>query len=269
MDDLRRELAPITDAAWDEIEDEARTTLKTYLAARKLVDFRGPLGWDHSAVNLGRVREAREAPAEGVQARVRQVQPLVEFRVPFELQRSELDDISRGAADADLDPLRDAARRLALAEDRLVFYGYGDGGVRGICPASSHKPVPMVDDESQFPRAVLEAVEALREAGVSGPYAMALSAEAYKRLGSTTAGGGYPVIRHVQRFIDGPIVWAPGLDGAIVLSIRGGDFELAVGRDISLGYLDHDRRVVHLYVEESLTFRVLTPEAAIAFSRME
>ena len=268
MDDLRRELAPITDVAWDEIEDEARTTLKTYLAARKLVDFRGPLGWDHSAVNLGRVREAREAAAEGVQARVRQVQPLVELRVPFELQRSELDDISRGAADADLDPLRDAARRLALAEDRLVFYGYGDGGVRGICPASSHKPVPMVDDESQFPRAVLEAVEALREAGVSGPYAMALSAEAYKRLGSTTAGGGYPVIRHVQRFIDGPIVWAPGLDGAIVLSIRGGDFELVVGRDISLGYLDHDRNVVHLYVEESLTFRVLTPEAAIAFSRM-
>ncbi|HUG89242.1 MAG TPA: family 1 encapsulin nanocompartment shell protein [Planctomycetaceae bacterium] len=267
MDDLRRELAPIATDAWTEIESQARTTLKTYLAARKLVDLRGPLGWDYSAVNLGRVRQG-QAAADGVQARVRQVQPLIELRVPFELSRSELDDVSRGAADPDLDPLLDAARRLALAEDRLVFYGHADGGVRGLCPASSHRPVPMVDDEAEFPRAVLEAVEALREAGVAGPYAMALSAEAYKRLGRTTAGGGYPVIRHVQRFIDGPIVWAPGLDGAIVLSQRGGDFELAVGRDISLGYLDHDRNVVHLYIEESLTFRVLTPEAAIAFARV-
>jgi uncharacterized linocin/CFP29 family protein len=267
MDDLRRELAPVTDAAWKRIEDEARLTLKTHLAARKLVDFRGPLGWDYSAVNLGRVRGGRDAPAEGVEARVRQVQPLVELRVPLELERSEMDDVSRGAADPELDPLRDAAIRLALAEDRLVFYGYGDGGVRGICPASSHQPVSMVDDETQFPRAVLEAVEALREAGVAGPYAMALSAESYKRLGSTTAGGGYPVIRHVQRFIDGPIVWAPGLDGAIVLSMRGGDFELVVGRDISLGYLDHDRQIVHLYLEESLTFRVLTPKAAVSFVR--
>jgi uncharacterized linocin/CFP29 family protein len=67
----------------------------------------------------------------------------------------------------------------------------------------------------------------------------------------------------VRRFLDGPIVWAPGLQGALVLSMRGGDFELVVGQDASLGYLDHDRHKISLYLEETFTFRLLSPEAAV------
>jgi uncharacterized linocin/CFP29 family protein len=63
--------------------------------------------------------------------------------------------------------------------------------------------------------------------------------------------------------LDGPVVWAPAVDGAIVVSQRGGDFELVVGQDISIGYTDHDAESVSLYLEESLTFRVDSPEAAV------
>ncbi|MBW3543105.1 MAG: bacteriocin family protein [Planctomycetes bacterium] len=265
MNDLRRELAPVTEEAWREIEEQARTTLKTCLAARKLVDFNGPLGWERSAVNLGRVKPLTQGPAENVQARLRVVQPLVELRSVFELSREELDNVSRGAKAPDLVPLQDAARRIALAEDRIVFHGYEEAGIAGMVRGSSHGTLDGVTDDTEFPRLVSEAVESLREAGVAGPYALALSAEAFKRLGSTTGGGGYPVIRHVERLIDGPIVWAPALDGAVLLSRRGGDFELLIGRDLSIGYLDHDRDKVRLYLEESLTFRLLTPEAAIPF----
>ena len=55
MNGLYRDLAPITPGAWEEIDEEARRALKSYLAARKLVDFTGPLGWATSAVNLGRL----------------------------------------------------------------------------------------------------------------------------------------------------------------------------------------------------------------------
>jgi uncharacterized linocin/CFP29 family protein len=48
-----------------------------------------------------------------------------------------------------------------------------------------------------------------------------------------------------------------------VLSLRGGDAELVVGQDWSIGYLDHDARDVRLYLQETFTFRVLTPEAAV------
>ncbi len=71
------------------------------------------------------------------------------------------------------------------------------------------------------------------------------------------------MIDHVRELLDGPIVWAPAADGAIVLSMRGGDFELTVGQDFSIGYLDHTAQAVRLYLQESFTFRVLSPEAAV------
>jgi uncharacterized linocin/CFP29 family protein len=70
-------------------------------------------------------------------------------------------------------------------------------------------------------------------------------------------------MEYIRRLLDGPIVSAPGLDGAVVLSQRGGDFELVVGQDFTVGYLDHTASKVRLYVQESLTFRVLSPEAAV------
>jgi uncharacterized linocin/CFP29 family protein len=51
--------------------------------------------------------------------------------------------------------------------------------------------------------------------------------------------------------------------GAAVLSQRGGDFELIVGQDFSIGYLEHSATMVRLYLQETFTFRVLSPEAAI------
>ena len=53
-DHLFQELAPITTTAWHAIQEDVKPRLETYLAARKLVDFTGPLGWDYSATNLGR-----------------------------------------------------------------------------------------------------------------------------------------------------------------------------------------------------------------------
>src|SRR5688572_26218799 len=127
MDDLWRELAPISSEAWRAIDDEARAHLKVTLAARRLVDFTGPLGWSVSAVETGQTRELPKAPLEGVLASQRRVQRLVELRVPFELARRELESLSRGAKDANLDPVRRAARTMGIAEDRIVFHGYPEG----------------------------------------------------------------------------------------------------------------------------------------------
>jgi uncharacterized linocin/CFP29 family protein len=259
---LRRELSPLTERAWQLIETEARQALATYLSARKLVEFSGPHGWEFSAVPLGRVLDVRLEADPSVAAKLRKVQPIVEVRVPFEIPASELDDIERGA-DPDFDCVVDAARQLALAEDRTVYYGSKTVAIEGIISASTQKPITLSNDFQQFPGFVSEAIEQLRISGVSGPYAIALDADSYTALAKTTGLGGYPVLQHVRRFLDGPIVWAPGLQGALVLSMRGGDFELVVGQDASLGYLDHDRHKISLYLEETFTFRLLSPEAAV------
>jgi uncharacterized linocin/CFP29 family protein len=59
-------------------------------------------------------------------------------------------------------------------------------------------------------------------------------------------------------------VWTPGLDGAVVVTVRGGDFLFDSGQDVSVGYAQHDAETVGLYLEASFTFRVATPEAAVA-----
>jgi len=263
MDDLFRQLAPIPDAVWSKIDDQARQALTVELAARKVVDFVGPKGWHESALNLGSTAALKGAPVEGVTAALRQVQPLVELRAPFALSRTEIDDLARGADGPDLDPLIQAAIQIARAEDKAVFHGYAAAGIAGIVERSPHKPLKIQDNYQAYPATVSEAVRVLKTAGVGGPYAIALGPRCFTGLMQAMGPGGFPVLEVVKHVVDGEVVWAPGVEGAVVLSTRGHDFELVVGRDLSIGYTSHDATRVNLYLLESLTFRVLSPEAAV------
>ena len=260
---LFRDRAPITEAGWEEIEKEAKRTLRALLAARRVVDFKRPLGWGASDVELGRADQIASPPnAKSVEARLRRIQPLVELRIPFEVARAELDAIDRGARDPDLESVTAAAREIALAEDRAIFHGYAAAMITGICPAQASAAVPLGTSHADYPGAVSAALMKLHDEGIEGPFAVVLSERLYKDLASRTDEG-YPIISHVQRLVDGEIVWAPGLDGGMVISLRGGDFELTVGQDFSIGYPDHDADRVRLYLEESFTFLALSPQAAI------
>ena len=264
MNNLHRELAPISDAAWAEIEEEATRTLKRHLAARRVVDMVGPSGLGLSAVGTGHV-EPITPPDEGVQSVTREVKTLVELRVPFQLSRNAIDDVERGALDSDWSPVKEAMRKIAFAEDRAVFDGYAAAGIEGIRAAASNPAVPLPASVKRYSDAVARAVGQLRLAGVEGPYALVLGANAY----TAASGGsddGYPILHHIERVVDGGIVWAPAIAGGLVLSLRGGDFELTVGQDFSIGYLGHSATTVDLYVQESLTFRTLTTEAAVALT---
>lgn len=264
MNNLHRELAPISDKAWAQIDEEASRTLKRHLAARRVVDVRGPQGLDFSAVGTGHGRQI-SSPSAGAGATLRDVKALVELRVPFELMRNAIDDVERGALDSDWTPLKVAARELAVAEDRAVFDGYAAAGIQGIRQGASNPALALSSDLKSYPSVVAQAVSQLRLAGVNGPYALLLGAEPYTAV-SGGSDEGYPVLRHIERLVDGGIIWAPALEGGVVLTTRGGDFELSVGQDISIGYLRHTEVAVELYLQESFTFRLLTSEAAVALS---
>lgn len=264
MNHLFRELAPISDKAWHEIESEAKRTLENFLAARRLVDFTGPHGWAESAIPLGTINVLANGPADGVEGASRNVQPLVELRAHFSLERSELDAIDRGHTSPDIEPVVDAARRIASAEDRAVFHGYPDGRITGIASASPHPPVELGDSFGEYPRWAAMAVAQLRDAGVEGPYGIALGPRCYAGILETTEDGGYPILERLRLILGGPVVYAPAVDGAVVLSTRGEDFELYCGQDVSIGYETHDADRVSLYLEESLTFHAHTAEAAVA-----
>ncbi len=266
MSHLLRNVSPLTSGSWQVVDDEARTRLAALLAARKLVDFAGPHGWQLSSINLGRAIDI-VSPGTGLVAKQRIVQPLIELRAEFTLTHSVLDDIARGATDPDLDALATAVREIAVAENTAVFHGYAAGGIVGMTGASSHAPIPLGSDFSAYPTAVARAMNALRSAGVEGPYGLAVGPEVYQGIVETAGDGGYPLIKHLNTIIGGPVVWSPGVDCAVLLSTRGSDFVFDSGQDLSIGYLSHDATQVHLYLEESFTFRVVEPDAAIALER--
>jgi len=261
---LFHELAPVSASAWAEIETEAKRALENFLAARRLVDFSGPHGWAYSASTLGGVEAVAEAPVDGVEAALRIVQPVVELRANFALLRAELDAIERGHKSPDLGPVVDAARCIATAEDTAVFRGYPAANITGIAEASPHEPVGLGESFAKYPTWVAAAVARLRDAGVEGPYGIALGPRCYSGILETTEDGGYPILERLRLILDGPVVYAPAVDGAIVLSLRGDDFELSVGQDVSIGFQHADEMNVHLYLQESLAFHAHSPEAAVA-----
>jgi uncharacterized linocin/CFP29 family protein len=265
MNHLLRSLAPISDDGWKMLDEEARQRLSPALAARRLVDFSGPHGWQYSATNLGRTASLSSAPCEGVSGLQRRVLPLVEVRADFELSLAELRDADRGADDADLGPLDTAAHQIAVAENIAVFHGW-KSALTGVGEATPNTPIPLGQKPDNYPRPVAAAVELLLHNGISGPYGLALGGEQYQQVAQTAEHGGYPLLEHLQKILDGPIVWAPGVGGAVVLSLRGGDFVFESGQDLSIGYTSHDGKSVQLYLQESFSFHVATPEAAVALT---
>jgi uncharacterized linocin/CFP29 family protein len=264
MNNLHRELAPISDAAWALIEEEVTRTFKRHLAGRRAVDVRGPAGAALSAVGTGHRREIA-TPGDGVHATQREVKALVELRVPFELDRQQIDDVERGANDSDWEPAKIAARRLAFAEDGAIFVGYSAAGIVGICEGTSNPKKTLPGDVRAYPQAIAQALTQLRMIGVNGPYTVLLGANAYTEL-AETSDYGYPVLDHVRRLVEDKIIWAPGIPGAVVMTTRGGDFELHIGQDTSIGYLSHTDTAVRLYLQETFTFLLLTAEAAVALA---
>jgi len=264
MNNLHRELAPISDAAWGEIEEETSRTIKRYLAGRRVVDVQGPGGIALSAISTGHLRSVA-APGDGILARQREVKPLVELRVPFELDRQQIDDVERGANDSDWQPAKDAARRIAFAEDRAIFDGYAAAGIEGIRQGTSNPIMTLPAVVRHYPEAIAQALTRLRLVGVNGPYAVLLGADAYTAL-DEASDHGYPVLEHIQRLVDNEIIWAPAIAGAFVLTTRGGDFDLHLGQDTSIGYLSHTDAAVRLYLQETFTFLLLTTEAAVALT---
>ncbi|WP_076866601.1 family 1 encapsulin nanocompartment shell protein [Bradyrhizobium mercantei] len=264
MNNLHRGLAPISDAAWAQIEEEASRTLKRHLAARRVVDVDGPKGTDFSAVGTGHLKKIA-TPGDGVEATQRDVRALVELRVPFELSRQAIDDVERGANDSDWDPLKEAARKIAFAEDRAVFDGYSAAGIQGIRQGTSNPVLKLPSSVKNYPGVVAQAVSQLRLAGVNGPYTLLLGTEPYTAIGGATDDG-YPVLQHIQRLIDGKIIWAPAIEGGVLLTTRGGDFQLSIGQDLSIGYLSHSATSVQLYFQETITFLMLTSEASVVLA---
>jgi uncharacterized linocin/CFP29 family protein len=263
---LQRTLAPIPDAAWDEIDEIARTRLEGNLSARYVADFCGPKGYECSSVNIGRTTACTVHEDEDVQCCVREVLPLVEIRVPFNLKLSELMNATRGAKDVEWDALEKAAVKAARFEEDAIYNGMKCLEAPGILETATNKPVDLPSDLADYPGAVSQAMLGLQTAGIPGPYTLVLGGKAFRPLNNVMPSG-RSLRAVVSEQIGGDVLWSPALkDGGVLMASGEGNFELTIGQDFSVGYCchgGHDEDDLCLFLVETFAFRMLEPRAAV------
>jgi uncharacterized linocin/CFP29 family protein len=267
MNVLKKSLAPITENGWNEILETAKQLLGVYLTGRCFVDIDGPNGLEQGAVSTGRLHVPGNQSKEGVNYGIREVLPLVEIRKPFVLDLWELDNIDRGARDIDLSSLEEAAKEIALFEEKVIYQGFDPAGIKGLQKAAENErgnPMPLPEKANDFLKEIGNQVIHLNRNAVEGPYTLIVNEQEWLEL--LHLSHGYPVQKQLKDILGGQIIVNHVNKNSFLVSERGGDFELVLGQDISLGYDSHDTQKVKLYFTSSFTFRVFSPEAIIVFN---
>jgi len=261
MDILKKNLAPVSDKAWEEINEQAQEVFTTDLSARKFVDVDGPHGLEFGSVSTGRLEIPKSQDEEGLEYGLNKIMPLVETRSKFELDLWELDNADRGAEDIDLESLEKAAKRMARFEENVIYEGLKKAGIAGLKSRSEHEKIKFPEDSSKILHAVTKAIGKFKSASIEGPYTLVVDIDKWEKIASYV--GDYPLRLQLENLLDGTIILAPNLKGALLVTERGGDFRLTLGQDLSIGYESHSNKKVQLFFTESFTFQVLDPAAVI------
>ena len=269
MDILKRELAPIPMEAWAEIDDQATRSLKAILSGRKVLDVSGPMGTDFPGVPEGRLSYPKEKPTDGPVYGIRKVHHIVEVRIPFLLDIDEMDNVIRGARDVDLSNLEDAARKIALFEEQVVYHGLPDANIRGLKSCVGEECLTIGAKPEALLEGIAEGVTAFSSRSIEGPYSFIVGPKLWRSMSAHLQG--YPVKMQAETILGGTVLLSPYLSGdfedeAYMLTQRGGDLELILGQDLAIGYESHDLKQVKLFFTESFTVRVLEPAAVLFFS---
>ncbi|MBS3812844.1 MAG: family 1 encapsulin nanocompartment shell protein [Candidatus Bipolaricaulota bacterium] len=262
MDFLKRSLAPITDESWEEIDDTAKEVLTSQLSGRKFVDVSAPQGWDLAAIPEGRL-DIKEDDSKKVRYGIRKASPVIETRTSFKLNIWELDNYNRGALDLDLEPLEDAAKKAAKFEEDVIFRGLEEANVKGLNQVSE-TTMDLPEDPAGVVEAVSMGITEFQDNSIEGPYSLIVSRRLWQDVARFSKG--YPLKRQIEDLLGDSVVYSPEVDGALLVSTRGGDFELILGQDFSIGYEDHSSTEVKLFIAESFSFRVLEPAAVITLN---
>jgi uncharacterized linocin/CFP29 family protein len=264
MDILKKSLAPVTDKAWKEITEQTKNLLNACLTARNFVDIDGPNGLEFGGVSTGRLVIPENQSPEGINFGIREFLPMVEVRKPFELDLWELDNIERGARDINLEPLITAVKEIAGFEEKAIYESFEPVQIKGLAQATVNKPVTIPTETNTFLKEVGNQIINLSRKAVEGPYTMVISEQEWLEIVNLSEG--YPVQVQLKEILGGKVIINSSNQKTFLVSERGGDYELVLGQDISIGYDSHTTKSVKLFLTSSFTFRVLTPEAVVVFN---
>jgi len=262
MDLLKRELAPLTEKAWEEIDARAEEVFDTQLTGRKAVHVEGPNGLEYNVISKGKLGIIKGDKGE-VRSSEYKVTPLIETRYTFELNRWEMDNLERGAKDVDLGPLENAVKKMAEFEDNAVYNGFTGGNIKGMMEMAK-KSLPFGSDDSSIMGSITEGMIMLQEAYADKPYTLIVGKEVYEKIQRQVKG--YPLIRRIEEVTGSEVIFSNEIKGAILVPYDHDDLELTIGQGFAIGFEEHDNKNVKLFITESFMFRVLDPDIIVKYT---
>jgi uncharacterized linocin/CFP29 family protein len=260
-----RDAAPFGQEVWDQIDGVARAAADDVRAARRLLEVIGPLGFQ---VRAGVAEDepvaidAADDPGERVHVHVPRVRALPVLHGTFALGARAVAASEAGREPLVLADAAQAARRIARAEDRLLFAGSAAAGVRGllghegaveITPGDWKDPGRAADD-------LLGALARLEAEGGHGPFAAAVSPARFYQLLRPHPGTALTPYQQLLPAFPGGIVKAPTLaDGAVIVLRSASGPRAVVGQDLTAAYDGREGIFHRISLVESVT---LLPGAA-------
>ncbi|WP_047396337.1 family 1 encapsulin nanocompartment shell protein [Cetobacterium sp. ZOR0034] len=260
MDFLKKELAPISANVWKDIEDRAREVLTTQLSARRFVKVTGPVGVGNGGLNTGRLAiHKKDDLAYGVY----KIQPFVENRITFTLNRWELDNLDRGAKDIDYTNLDEALKKAAKFEEEAIYFGLDEACIVGLLKDES-KLIEFGKTEEETIKNLMYGVSKLRNTGFAkGPYALVVGLEKYIYLNMVNLNN--PLVKRLEKILGMPVIVSNNITGALLLPYDDENIELVLAEDFSLGYQGHCNKEVELFVTETFTFRIIDDTKVVGY----
>lgn len=258
---LYRDLAPVSQEAWDEMEETLMEVFRTYLSARKVVKVVGPKGFDYNVISEGRLDRIEEE--SGLCHGNYKVLPLTEVRIEFEMNKWELDNIVRGAKDINYDNLEKAAEKVALFEEDAIYNGCEKAQIKGLIKSAEKEDMKFGKDAKEILDSIAEGMIELRRAYQEGPFTLVVGEEAYRRI--VSQGSNYPLEKRIENLTGKGIVYSHVLDGALLIPYNHDDLEMTIGQDLSLGYQSSDNKNIRFFITESFAFRVLDPDIIVKY----
>jgi len=260
MDYLNRGQAPFGDAVWAQIDNAAVEAAQGLLTGRRFLEIEGPYGPGLTTIEVGNddyCRQPAEGEAGAVMGHALSVPMLRKsFRLSIRRVASYLDN----GQPLNIMPAQDAAEALAAREEDFIYNGQPNMNLPGLLTVDGRNTHKGGDwsGVDQALNDVLAAVTTLDEAGFRGPYALALEPVLYNGLFRRYPDSDMLQLEHLRRLCTNGIYKA-SIKGGVLVDQRVG--ALVLGQDLMAGYANQDGIHYHLYVSESLVFRIDEPKA--------
>lgn len=258
MDYLMRDDSKLTEAQWDEVDAKVVAAAKAVLTGRKFLDVYGPLG---SGVQM-----LKSPDVPGGRRRATEIPMLF---ADFTLSWRDIQAAERMGIPLSYSEVSAAATDCALQEDRMIFLGndeYGTIGLLDLPEAQKVRTQDWSEGENAFAD-VVAGLQLLLENQVYGEKALVVSPDVYAQLQRIQPGTGTLEGKRIAALIEGRVLQTPVLPATTALLLACGEqnMDLALGQDMTTGYLgsselDHDFRVF-----ETALLRVKNQKAVVVF----